>query len=244
MAREYYTDDCDRLPIRTMVRLLSNQVPLWLAIGLTLWLRFLKLIGRSPKPTYASAWQEYMQVQPLSEMPARAQSCWARHFELLGDLGFELVACGESDTIGAKAEAAALMVHESGRTLVLLEWLRQIGAEGVEEQSPLEFKSYPTSGPELCTIVMPEEYMALAGIFTPDFMDIEHLSNRKSLKYVFRKHSERIAEIDVLEMSPESGLREYQSRRQRLFDYLIETGYLRQLTTDEIATVREHTLPD
>lgn len=245
MAKEYYTDVVDNLPFSTTVQLYARHLPAWFAFCLAVWFRLRKWIGRSPKPTYGQAGPAQLVLQPTQQMPAPAQSRWARHFEILGDLGFRTLGCINNDTIGAKQESLTFLLHESGSTLVLLLWMRQgDGGSYAEEQTQIEFKSYNVDDTEIATLTLANKYMALAGIFNPDFIDMEVLSDRTPLDRVWKTHCDRPGMDAVIRMSHETAMRQYDEGRHRLFDYFIESGYLRQLTPHEVQHVSTLSLPD
>jgi hypothetical protein len=230
---EYYTEDCDKLPFATSVELYQQQLPRWLAVYLAAWLRFRAFIGMPPRPESASRWSPDFEWQTRDEMPAKALSRWAPHLERLQDCGFNICGWSRSDTIGAKEEANAFLLDESGTTLATILWIR-MAAKHCIEQTQVSFTSYKNDGGEIVTMALPDDQQLLTGAVVPDYADLLSLAKSTSVVKVYRTHCERPGVADSIAFSSEGVCKHFRQQRIRLFEHSCNIGLIRTLSLREV----------
>ncbi len=199
---EYYTEDCEKLPFATSVKLYQQHLPRWLAVYLAAWLRFRAFIRMPPRLDSAARWSPEFEWQTREEMPARALSRWAPHLERLQDCGFDICGWSKSDTIGAKKVANAFLLDEPGATLATVLWVR-MGAKTCIEQTQVSFTSYTSDGGEIITMALPRDQQLLIGAIAPYYANLLSMAKSTPLEKVYRAHCERPGVEDPIAFSPE-----------------------------------------
>lgn len=241
--QEYYGEVLDSIPFSLSVNLMKQMLPAPLAYGIAGYFRLRHYLGIPTKPKYGFGPLGTSTVLPADQMPPRPMSRWAAKLEKLSDLGFRRIAFSVPDLIGAKESATALLLDESGSTFAVLEWMRMEGANGIEEQVPVEFDSYLMNGSEVMTGLVREEHLAIAGAFKMDFVDQLFLADDMSLKRGYESHLERIKKLQPMHFTPVNAKSEHEQHSLRRFNYLEELGILRKLTDREVAYVKQQRMP-
>lgn len=241
--KQYYTEVLDSIPFHMMVELMKRVLPAPVALGVAGFFRLKHVLGFPSKPQYAFGDVSTQSRLPKHEIPGRVLARWAGKMERLHDLGFQECAFAIPDMIGAKESAGALFIDEPGSTLATLEYHRMVGAQGIEEQTPLEFNSFLIDGSEIMTAMLAEEHLVLANAFPLDFVDQEYLPNTDSIRKVYAHHCERIRQQSERVIPRELAASEQLACNQRRFEAMLSKGVIRKISPREVASVREKQLP-
>ncbi|MGI9471505.1 MAG: hypothetical protein ACR2NZ_08240 [Rubripirellula sp.] len=242
-SSEYYGEVLDSIPFSMTVDLMKRMLPSPLAYGIAGYFRLKYWIGLPSKPRYAFGPVSASQATEKEQMPARAMSRWAGKIERLRDLGFHECAFAVPDLIGAKESAGALLLDDQGSTFAVLEYHRMQGANGVEEQTVLEFNSYLANGSEFMTAMVAEEHLVLADAFPIDFVDQDFLADSVSIRKGYEHHLERMRQFQPMTFRSEEASVEQRKHNQKRFDALLAMGVIRKLSPREIDHVRQQKLP-
>ncbi|EMI43056.1 hypothetical protein RRSWK_04357 [Rhodopirellula sp. SWK7] len=242
----------DAIPFGTMVRFLKKTIPLPIAIGVTLYFRVRKWLGISVIPAYGSGGPDNGEVVERQSMPPRPMSRWAAWLEQLDDLGFTVLRFSIGDHIGAKESAWAILLDSDRTTFATLQWFRMPGADGIEERRLIEFNtvvnrrggrnatSVPTT--ELMTAVVSESDLGLQDAFVLDYIDTAYLPESVGLMKAWKNHVERLANYTTRSHSEDEAIRVYDRLTQGRFDWVLDKGYLRELTPKEIRLIAKNRL--
>ncbi len=248
----YYGEVIDAIPFGTMVRFLKKTIPLPIAIGVTLYFRVRKWLGISVIPVYGSGGPDNGEVVERQSMPPRPMSRWAAWLEQLDDLGFTVLRFSIGDHIGAKESARAILLDSDRTTFATLQWFRMPGADGIEERRLIEFNtvvnrrggrnatSVPTT--ELMTAVVSESDLGLQDAFVLDYIDTVYLPESVGLMKAWKNHVERLANYTTRSHSEDEAIRVYDRLTQGRFDWVLDKGYLRELTPKEIRVIAKNRL--
>jgi hypothetical protein len=242
MATRYYAEEITAVPFRTLKRCLSGLMPGPLAFAMAAFLRMRGRLNWPLKPMAAVGEIGSEKEVAREALPPEAISRWAPIVEQLGDLGFSPIRYWIADTIGEKQQVIALFLDSIGGTIATLEWNRMRGAEGIEEKTPLEFNSYADEDPEFMTGAITNEDLALADMLSLDFVDPLLLPNHLPLKEVYHRHLSRTDGKPIYLMGPEAALLEHRKRSERRFEWAMQQGLVRCLTSDEVSRVSERRL--
>lgn len=240
----YYTEDLEAVPFSMTVDLMKRMLPSPLAYSLAGWFRLRRLVGMPTKPRYGFGPVGSSTDMRRDQMPARPMSRWAAKLERLADLGFRPVAFAVPDLIGAKEAASALFLDAAGTTFAVLEWQRQVGANGIQEVTPIEFDSYLADKSEVMTGLAAQEHLLFAEAIKIDFVDQLFLADKISLKRGYEKHLQRINGRPSIPCSLAAARGEHDRHSQLRFDAIVNLGLIRKLSDREIAYVKQQKLPE
>jgi hypothetical protein len=243
LAVRYYTDEITGVPFAIMRRMLAQSLPGPMAFLIAALFRARGKLHWYMKPSYASGEVGDGRIIPREDVPLGAVNKWAPTLEQLHDLGFELIAFRQPDVIGAKEHCVALLLDSIGCIVATLEWLRMRGAQGIDEQTPLEFNSYAATDPEIMTARTKAANLALADMFQIKFVDTLFMSDELTVRGLYDKHLARVGNRRMYCMNTESALSEHVKRAERRFQWVKSCGLLRQLTSSEVESVRKIRLP-
>ncbi len=243
-SQKYYAEVLDAVPFSMTVDLMKRMLPSPLAYALAGWFRLRRLVGIPTKPRYGFGPVGSSTDLPRSQMPSRPMSRWAAKLERLADLGFRPVAFAVPDLIGAKEAASALFLDEAGTTFAVLEWQRLVGANGIQEVTPVEFDSYLADKSEVMTGLTAQEHLLFADAFKIDFVDQLFLADKISLKRGYEKHLQRIKDRQPIPCSLAAARDEHDRHSQLRFEAIMKLGLIRELSDREIAYVKQQKLPE
>lgn len=239
MAETYFAEEITAVPFRALRKSLSTVVPVPLAFVLAAFFRVRGILRWPLKPTYAVGGVGTEQEVGHEALPAQALSRWAPILEELRDLGFSPLKYSLADVIGEKQQAAAVFVDGPGSTIATLEWIRMRGGEGIEEKTPFEFNSYAHADPEVMTGSVTKEDMALSDMLKLEFVDLLVLPNHHRPSEIYQRHLDRIRGRSFYQMTPEAALMEHRKRTERRFQWALDAGLLRPLSSSEVSYVKE-----
>ena len=109
------------------------------------------------------------------------------------------------------------------------------------ETTGVEFNSYPVQDPEIYTSIISRNLAKFNDAFQMDFVDHRIHHDRKKLKSVYREHQSRIAELDIPLLSKTNLLGEHFRSNQRRFDFVLERGIVRELSSFEVEAIKQRT---
>jgi hypothetical protein len=241
--RDYYAEEITAMPFRPMMKLFSQMIPFPLAVGLAGFFLLRGLLRWPLKASYAGGPPGTGRTVSPEQVPRRPAEKWAPFFAQMKELGLRPIMYRVSDIIGAKEGATAMLLDPAGTTILTVEWMRMMGANGIEEQVTYEFNSYSQRDPEILTGAAAKEHLVLVDAIMPSFVDGVFLPIDSRVADIYRQHLERIRGKSPFAFTAESALTEHLSRSQRRFDDCVQRGILRKLDAAEIAAVRQKHLP-
>jgi len=235
----YYAEDFSVFPRRTMQKLFSPILPWPFDFGLACFFRARYYLGMPLGVTYAVGPWNTGRVVEFEELPSAAISKWAPYLERLRDLGYKPVTFVIPNMIGAKEHAVVFLLDSTGRTVALLEWLRMVGGSGIEEMVSLELDSYRDPASDILTGGVAKVGLPLSDEITMEGVDAEYFAiEDTAVEKLDHRHQQRIAGLDVFQMTPEIAIKESKVRSKERFEAMVKRGILRPLTPEEVVQVR------
>ncbi|TWT78213.1 hypothetical protein Pla123a_10030 [Posidoniimonas polymericola] len=237
MAIRYYAEDISKVPYKLLRGALAKQLGI-VAGPVAFAFRLAGRFGLRLPPNCGVGFPGTdVEVDP-SELPAAAVAKWAPLLEQLADLGFEPLRVRKSRVVGMKLQYAATLYQPRHGCVAILEWMRMQGAEGLEENTPLEFDSYCERGPDVMTGMVRREDVPLGAMFQLADVEIENHDNRGPLAERLARHRERCRGRDVIPLHADNVGPLIDDRANRRFGALMESGLLRELSEQEVERLR------
>lgn len=235
----YYAEDFTIFPRATLQKMFSPVLPWPFDFALACFFRAQHFLGMRPGATYAVGPWSTGRVVEFEELPSAAISKWAPYLERLRDLGYKPVTFVIPNTIGAKEHAVVMLLDSTGRTVALLEWIRMVGGTGIEEMVSLELDSYRDPASDILTGGVAKVGLPLCDEVTMEGVDGEYFAiEDTSVEKIDHRHQQRIAGLEVFQMTPEVAIRESKVRSKERFGAMVKLGLLRPITPEEVVKIR------
>ncbi|MEX1039188.1 MAG: hypothetical protein WDZ51_01060 [Pirellulaceae bacterium] len=235
----YYAEDFTIFPRATIQKLFSPVLPWPMDFGLACFFRATYYLGIKPGATYAVGPWSTGRVVEFEELPSAAISKWAPYLERLRDLGYKPVTFVIPSTIGAKEHAVVMLLDSTGRTVALLEWIRMVGASGIEEIVSLELDSYRDPASDILTGGVAKVGLPLCDEITMEGVEAEYFAiEDTAVEKIDDRHQQRIAGLDAFQMTPEVAIQESKVRSKERFEAMVKMGLLRPITPEEVTKIR------
>jgi hypothetical protein len=241
-AKGYYCEELTAVPFRVLSRGLAQTLPIPIAYCLAAIFRMRGMVRWYLSPSYGMGQASAARIVAAEELSLRAWSKWAPFLEQLRDLEFKVIAHRLPDVIGAREQCILLLLHSSGTIVATLEWMRVPGVPGPQEEVVLEFNSYGDRDPDILTGCTNPAHLIYADMFKLSFVDSYFMSNQLPIRTLLQAHRQRVGSRVMYCMNCESAQAEHQCRANRRFDWLLNSGLLRQLSAREIEAVRKRKL--
>ena len=241
-ADRYYCDEHTAVPLRIMARGLSQTLPTPFAYLMAAYIRFRGRMKWYFPPICAMKAVFDTKVVSPEQLSPRAWSKWAPYLEQLRDLHFTPIAHRLPDVIGAREQCTVLLLHADGKTVGTLEWMRNPGTNGPQEDVSLELNSYADQDPDILTGAINPVHLAYAEILNLTLVDSCFMSNQTPIRKLFELHKQRVGNRAMTTLDHESAQTEHIRRAKRRFEWMLKTGFVRLLTPREVEAVRMCTL--
>jgi hypothetical protein len=220
---EYYTDDITRLPYGVLWRCtIRASVVFGPIVFLLFALR--KLLGWRFAASHGVARLESLPRVPAIDIPRGVRETMAEPIHELREAGFTVAFCLEGTYIGSKRSFAAVLLHETGRVIATVTWLRLTVGTTTTRRLILGLQSKRPDGTEIVTGPLADSDWVPEII--PPYVEFEKLDADTPPRKVLRIHLDRIArETDLRTFDEETLGVEMLDEGRRLFDFLVAKGY-------------------
>ena len=155
--------------------------------------------------------------------------------EQLHDLQFRVLQYRLPKLIGMREQISCILLHESGQSVATLEWQKLAPGSVPESFSTLEFNTYPVDDPEVLTAALNPQHLVFSEAFQLPFVDSAYLSNEQPLRKIFANHEKRLVERSIVPLDQSTAMTVHLRHSERRFAWLLEKGYLRPLSKNEVA---------
>jgi hypothetical protein len=236
---DYYTDDITRLPYGVLWRCTIRAS---VAFGPTVFLLFAlrKLLGWRFAANHGVARLESLPRVPANDIPRGVREAMAEPIHDLREAGFTVAFCLEGTYIGSKRSFAAVLLHETGRVIATVTWMRLSVGTTTTRRIILGLQSKRTDGTEIVTGPLADTDWVPELI--PPYVEFEKLDADTPPPEVLRVHLGRIApETDLRTFDEETLAVEMLNEGQRLFDFLVEKGFYAPLSDADVRRLSRST---
>ncbi|MEM8944088.1 MAG: hypothetical protein AAGD11_02815 [Planctomycetota bacterium] len=244
MENRYYSENISKIPLPMLVQALAATMPRWIAWVLAIVVRTVDRFGKGLPPSHGVGFVGTEKVVGVDAIPAPAIARWAPLLEQLRDLGFEPIKCELAETVGTKLNCSTTLLDKLGTTTAIVEWSRMKGSAGMEEITPIELNSYRENAADIVTGIVRKIDVPMASMFEVDGVDMISLENNCPLAQRYQEHRDRCHDRQLMRLDTESALKVVHDRAQRRFAALLKTGFLRELTAEEITELRNADLTE